>query len=832
MPEDITANGIASAIFSDKYHMSYYLNNLIERKCIKSESLHVKNKHRKQKIYYLTETGRKKANEIKKRLNKMMITILNPNEKSIELNFLKVNDYLIKNNICNDYSNLQLCKLITESQVLDTKIISSQKHAHIKFIEDALTPEFFHGRINELNKLKKYIESKKKYNCIYIYGIGGIGKTSLVSKFIEEYLDKKNIFWHRFNEWDTLKGLLRHFAEFLSEVGRDNIISYFDTNKNLDLDYIFEFLNEDLKNLNSIIIFDDLHKANWEIINFFTRFIENIEKIENVKVIFVSRYNISFYDRQKALVKKSIAEFELDGLDFKSCKAIMRRKGIPENNFNLMYEKTLGNPLLLEICNSFSENKRYIYDEIFSQFTKEEQQVMEVISTSLIPIPFDALFINKNFSPTTINNLIKKLFIKENSKGFYYSHEFIKEFFYKQMSPSVRNKNHKSLGTWYINQGNPINNLEAIYHFIKASEYDKAIKLSTKGQNRIINKGQSERLLTFLNDIPEENVPLPQLVDLSILKGNLNFITGKWNESLKHYYHSIEVGTEVGIIDKVSKSYREIGHILEEQNSFNDALTNFQKSLSIYGELKDDEGRLETKRGIGRIYWRQSDYKNAEKYYLECLDILQNSNEPDLIGALHIDLGNIYFQMDKCSKSIEHLENATSHLNKTDNKLEIARAYNSLGSVSNYLVKFDNAVKYFIKQLEIAEKIGDNKLMGYGFSNISFSYAKLSQILNSKDYLKRAKNVYKKIRNENILFQILRTESLLNQHYKKWGKAIEDLNKSLAVVEKLNVQFFIADTYYEFGLLYEKKDDLNSAKKYYRKALKLNKNLKFKISNI
>ena len=103
---------------------------------------------------------------------------------------------------------------------------------------------------------------------------------------------------------------------------------------------------------------------------------------------------------------------------------------MPHAKFKEIYKITSGHPLLLEIIGTYKRTRKYIYEEIFSKFSKEEHKILEIISIYRIPIPYDAFFIERTASANTIEGLVHKSVIKETGEGFYDSHEFIKEFFY------------------------------------------------------------------------------------------------------------------------------------------------------------------------------------------------------------------------------------------------------------------------------------------------------------------------------------------------------------------------------------------------------------------
>jgi tetratricopeptide (TPR) repeat protein len=692
------------------------------------------------------------------------------------------------------------------------------KENYINFTADAVKPKYFFGREKELKKLKTLINKRKQNRIISIHGIAGIGKTTLAAKLLEYYKVKKHLFWHNFTNWDTIRNVLSHMNEFFTQIDEGNLKLYIDLNQPLDLEKILSLLKERLKELNAIFIFDDFQKINTELRNFFISLLDIFEKTKKPKFIFLSRYNIPFYDQQKVIVKKTVAELQIGGLDFKSSSQLLKKKRLPPEKYPEIYDITTGHPLLLEIIESDKRAKRYIFEEIFSQFAIEERIVMEVLSTYRIPVPYDAFFIDERVSPNSINNLAQKLIIKEQPDGIYDSHEFIKDFFYNRMNPHARRKYHKFCAEFYLENKQLAGYLEALYHLIKSTNYQKAIEIAIKKSQTIRDLGLSEQFIIELEELSDDDIILPQLPDILMLKAKLYFITGTWDKALQCFHRVIEVATELEKDEVKAKAFCEIGYIREEQNSIDDALENFQRGLEISTRINNKKISAEAKRGIGRCHWRKSDYKNAEKYYNDCLKELKNIDDYRLIGAIHIDIGNIFFETNRNDKAVMHYETALNYLEKTDNKLEIARAYNNLGTVYTYIKKYETAIDYYKKQLDIAEITGDIRLLGYGLSNIGYCYAKLNRISDAEKYTKNAKKIFDKTKNENILFKIYKTNGLIYQYHGNWKKAIDNFQRSIKILNKLNVTFSLPDTLFELSSLYEKKGELAKAKAYAKQA--------------
>jgi tetratricopeptide (TPR) repeat protein len=256
---------------------------------------------------------------------------------------------------------------------------------------------------------------------------------------------------------------------------------------------------------------------------------------------------------------------------------------------------------LLEIFEHNRKSKRYIYEEIFTQLTPEEQKVMEILSTGRTPVPYNAFFINNEIKPDTIDLLVQKFVIKENTDGNYNTHEFVKEFFYKRLPPVIKTEYHSHFAKFYRAHKTPKSYIEAIYHYIKSLQYQDSIDLAINLSSKITGNGLSEKFLDVLEELPEEEVPLPQWADILILKARLCFIVGDWDSSIQYYQRSIEIGTEVGKEDNVAKAYFEIGKIFEERNIIEEALKSFEKGWEISKRIKNKRLIRDSKRGVVRL---------------------------------------------------------------------------------------------------------------------------------------------------------------------------------------------------------------------------------------
>jgi tetratricopeptide (TPR) repeat protein/DNA-binding PadR family transcriptional regulator len=829
VPIELTPNGIAEILGTNKTYIFTTIKKSLTKSYVKECVGWVKNKKKKQKYYILTDKGKVYSQKLKKDLSNQMVTIKLTKDTQKLMKIKNIIPYLNKENKFPDIDELDIYKSISQDGIIDIEQIYNRKK--IQFIDhSAEAPRVLHffGRKKETAQLNGWLEDKERNNIIFIHGMAGIGKTTLVAKLIESYRDSKHLFWHNFHKLDTLRGMLFKIAEFLSKIGHDHLEMYIRTRTQLDYYEVSRILKKSLGVIDAIFVFDDFHKSNDDIRSFFVYIHKMLISSSNTKIMIIGRKIIPFYDFKDLLTKKIVTELLLEGLDFESSKKLLSGKGIDKKRFKELYGFTGGNPLFLEILESKGHLERYIHDEMFSKLNEDERKILGILSIYRYPVSEDLLLRNDDFNFEKLYSLTEKSFVKKDSYDRYFVHDIIKQFFYSRLPPIKQKSYHLIAALGYEERDEPKDIIEAINQYQEAGKNKKASQLTIDSSIAVLEGGYATEFLNALERFDEKKVDTKNWAKILIVKGKACSMVGEWEKALLNFTQSSDISTILGDNELKVQAFWESGHILEEQNQLDKANDFFKMGLKI-SELNEYlKGIGECLRGIGRIHWRKSQYKKAITSYKKCLKISEKANDLELLASTYIDLGNVYDEKNNVKKAIECYNSSLTILNKIRNFSETARAYGNLAIMHRHMEEFDKSIEYGTKQLELTENLQNLKLMGYGYADIGYCYAKINDLANAKDHAKKAENIASKIDNENIMYQVNKTNALISKKNKKWDKAVKLLEKNIVFVEKLNYLYGLSDTHYELGLTYEEMGDEKNANKHFNIALKLNNKLDLK----
>ncbi len=183
----------------------------------------------------------------------------------------------------------------------------------------------------------------------------------------------------------------------------------------------------------------------------------------------------------------------------------------------------------------------------------------------------------------------------------------------------------------------------------------------------------------------------------------------------------------------------------------------------------------------------------ALSYYLKAYNIIKNKQNKDFEFLIEYKIGKYYLVNDNLTKAMEHYNKAflvePSHsknfyLNFTIN-LES-------GLINAYLKQHKTSTDYYLKAYDLAVKKKDLKKVAHSLNNMALNY-------------------------------IATNDSV---------KAIEALNKSIAIRIQLADSIGIGQSYNNFGQLYTSTKNYNKALSYYHKSLNTRKNNKAPIPAI
>lgn len=715
-------------------------------------------------------------------------------------------------NISNRYKQMRdVINSLTELQEL-----CSEKRL---FIESNFTYDTnsFIGREEEIDEIKQKLQSA---NIIFLYGIGGIGKTELAKKVTYEYMEQ---------ERKATVLFISYQNNIVDSVCSDNVeiqnLTYSDKESNEEL---FKRKLKIMKNLltkkdliiidNFDVEFDEHLEELFECKCKFlvtTRFdfrdtyycikVSPFRKIETVFELF-QQYNQYEYNEEEKEVLRDI--FELVDRHTMTVELIAKNMRISSIDPLELREKLFTNDGITASGDigirfrkdrkttkqSVEQHLKIIFD--LSSFSEKELLLIRSLSLFGITKIKKALFLewfDMNLS-NDMENLIRNGWIQERESDLKISlHQVILDLVYNNLNPSSENC---------------VEVTKAMLNYAAQKEFESYIKKQNRDQlcsiflERIT--GESRLLVQFLNQYCENIKNKYEIIE-EVIK-----ICGKnnWNDILCDSYKLRGKFFLDNFWDYMESKEEQRKMINEIINSFNNGVkTIYRMNLS-----------------------KEETADNMLKFAIACNSLCRDWNgsfsfEKEIIKELHYYVEKIYLQCEKMYKNIVVSDDKLKYLYKHLTEFYkidpfSVEVWNELGDYEKFFY-YDSLLKQYNDLAEITLPLEEEDPFDSLDSNIYEDAGDYAD--ENKDYHKAIEYYHKALQEDQYSIYI-------RKKLAKTYACIGDLAKSIEIygqiieIEEDNEYANLGEEYIELGELFLLNGNKQSAMKMYQLCLTYEKN--------
>lgn len=464
-------------------------------------------------------------------------------------------------------------------------------------VESSITPYDtpIIGRANELKLL-----SDERTNFFFVYGIAGMGKTSLARKFVQQARVSR-VFWHTFKEIDTLAYLIGKLALFLSKSGAGTLLRHLDVPEGSarDESRSLEILITDLNKLgNCVLVFDDYQRVRDEKISVLLRHLQL--KPEN-KTLVLSRSKPPFF-----LDNTRSKELALSGLSLDESEEMLSSFGtnVDRSTLNSIWKKFAGHPMAMKIFYmlareggdrkkppeniSLSELLAYFRKEILELLSEDELSVLMSLSVFRAPVSMKAL--RSSVQKRNLNHLIysleRKMIVNRTAGQEFFLHDMLREALYSMLA--YPEEAHESAANYYLSENTAESVVESLYHLVRCRNIEKIAAILgeevTEEKYGFLEKGYAAPLLEILGQINTSHIVNNKnwLVHLYNIEGKALSMLGRWQEARERLDMALKIASELHDQLSIAHSQKTLSETLYLRGDFSEAEKNLIEAATAF----------------------------------------------------------------------------------------------------------------------------------------------------------------------------------------------------------------------------------------------------------
>ena len=688
VPFALSQMGIANAVSIARSNVPRAISGMKEAGHLIERQAHVTGVSRKRKAYFLTDEGAKVADEIWGRVSETNVRVVfsdGRSEKTSLAEAIESTELPLRHvdmlRYMDDSGTIDLSGLTPELVERDlSKHIEKQL---VSYLNDLPRTRRFYGREKELDVMANLLEAKSA--SILVPGIAGIGKTSLSTKILDRFTHRRNLLYHRCQDWEGSRAFLEACAEWLSAVGNNDLSDYLASSPVPQTNMAVNLIANGLSESPSLIVIDDLHKVGDETLYSILR--ELTLRINTLKEVGLVMFSRSF----RMVVPESDQSgnivtlvMPLQGLDAESSRQILTAMPkMDSDQFTHIYSLSRGHPLILELINrgNVAETfhatlEAFVEKEIFSRLSGSEKRLLGAIAVFREPIPVQAIH-QVEGSVDLLDDLVEKGLARQSDAENFDVHDLVREFLLRSMDEEMKNSLHSSAVNWYRDKDDPADRIEFIYHLSHTGDEDGIAEVLIAEGHGLVSSGHTE-LLTILNSLESSDFDSKSRGLIRELKGDILTIQGRWDEAEEEYDAATKHigGGSAG--HELARLLSARADIAVKRGAMDDSLELHRKALEIQISIRDAVGAARSYNNMGHIFRRRRDTRRALEVYGNVEDLLEKEKDQGLNDA-RIRLASAFIEMGELDRAREHALSAYENTKESDQDFLHARSRAVLG---------------------------------------------------------------------------------------------------------------------------------------------------------
>ena len=144
--------------------------------------------------------------------------------------------------------------------------------------------------------------------------------------------------------------------------------------------------------------------------------------------------------------------------------------------------------------------------------------------------------------------------------------------------------------------------------------------------------------------------------------GNAYEVSGNIDRAKNYYEEQRVLAESKGLPNYVGTSYNGIGFVFVKQGKIEKAIDCYFMALDSYRELEDNDKQLELLIGIGLNYRKLKQWGKAIECFEQALGIAKYIENRKEETQIHVDLAEIFFQIENRDLALSQIEEAEEGL--------------------------------------------------------------------------------------------------------------------------------------------------------------------------
>lgn len=711
--------------------------------------------------------------------------------------------------------------------------------------------EFFKDRARESTSIVNALLSQdgSDARAVSIYGRGGVGKTALACKIMEEMEEIPMVYGlvylsTRTGLGITLEQIYLHVAQVLDSK-TETLLNDTWIDESIDTNAKIHALLTQLNDKCVIILLDnmeDLLDGDGRVMDEKVRLFIDVflRQRHSGKLLITSREPIS--PANDARRHEKIIPLD-EGLPPDFAITLLREfdpggsiglRDADEALLRTIVAKTHGFPRALEAVAGILANDPFLTIEALltdealfdrevienlvrvaqSRLDRDAQIVMQALAVFGRPITESGVrFLLEPYVEqfaldvtATLRRLARGRYITvKRNTGELVQHPLDRDYSYSQIPTSMQNDYNlealeRRAGNYYVEMRAPaaewrtIADLEPqlaeFEHRVRAQDYNNAARLINLIDYNYLSLWGHVRRVAQMREMIVDKIEDKQLNSVNANNLGLCYSSlGRYDKAIEYYQRALELDGELNARGDIAVTMANLGTVYSNKGDIRRAIEYQEHALEIFKELGFRRNEGITVSLLGQNYHTLGQPEKAADCYHEALQIAREVGNLVGEGVCLSNLGNIYYDMGFPAKALDAYQQALRIAREVGDRRSEGGNLNNIGNIYSSLGDLPKSLEYYDQALSIAREIGDRASEGYRLANIGDLYTLLGNYDKGIEYHQQALSISDEVGSLSMKSTALGGLGWIYSELRKLIEAQKYYEKSLEIVRQMGDRY-------------------------------------------
>ncbi len=271
-----------------------------------------------------------------------------------------------------------------------------------------------------------------------------------------------------------------------------------------------------------------------------------------------------------------------------------------------------------------------------------------------------------------------------------------------------------------------------------------------------------------------------------------------------------------------AEGYRVAGNSYGTRSEFSKAFVWLNKAISISSGIKSAEGQSILAKAclnLGTIYHQNGDFEEALINYLKAENIFFAQNDYAWLIRVYASLGDLSDKLNDPEKRKQYNEKAFDLVMKTTDLTAWIKAYTAKANNLANENKFDEALKYYQKTIELSSTLKNKHLEHTAYYNLGFTYSRMDDYGKALEMYTKSYEVAESNNDKPDMGDALYKMGLMQLYSGNLAKSRQSCNEALKIAGEINSNILRRNIYDVLYSVEESAGDYKKANEYLNKYI-------------